>query len=89
MMKKKIRVGIIGIGNMGSGHARFIKLGLCPNIEITAIADIKMVLYLTILQNSSHPKLWDLPSIHTGHRQQVLTLHTGLKSFRVEFLAFI
>ena len=39
-MKKKIRVGIIGIGNMGSGHAKFIKLGLCPNIEITAIADI-------------------------------------------------
>ena len=38
-MKKKIRVGIIGIGNMGSGHAKFIKLGLCPNIEITAIAD--------------------------------------------------
>ena len=38
-MKKKIRVGIIGIGNMGSGHAKFIKLGLCPHIEITAIAD--------------------------------------------------
>ncbi len=39
-MKKKIKVGIIGIGNMGSGHAKFIKLGLCPHIEITAIADI-------------------------------------------------
>ena len=39
MMKKKIRVGIIGIGNMGSGHAKCIKLGLCPHIEITAIAD--------------------------------------------------
>ena len=37
---KKIRVGIIGIGNMGSGHAKCIKLGLCPHIEITAIADI-------------------------------------------------
>ncbi|MBO7319179.1 MAG: Gfo/Idh/MocA family oxidoreductase [Clostridia bacterium] len=36
---KKIRVGIIGIGNMGSGHAKYIKLGLCPHIEITAIAD--------------------------------------------------
>ncbi len=36
---KKIRVGIIGIGNMGSGHAKSIKLGLCPHIEITAIAD--------------------------------------------------
>lgn len=39
-MMKKIRVGIIGIGNMGSGHAKCIKLGLCPHIEITAIADI-------------------------------------------------
>ena len=37
---KKIRVGIIGIGNMGSGHAKCIRLGLCPHIEITAIADI-------------------------------------------------
>lgn len=38
-MMKKIRLGIIGIGNMGSGHARSIKFGLCPHIEITAIAD--------------------------------------------------
>ena len=37
---KKIRLGIIGIGNMGSGHAGNIKDGKCPEFEITAIADI-------------------------------------------------
>ncbi len=36
---KKVRLGIIGIGNMGSGHAQNIKKGLCPDFEITAICD--------------------------------------------------
>ena len=36
---KKLRLGIIGIGNMGSSHALNIKNGNCPEIEITAIAD--------------------------------------------------
>lgn len=35
----KIRLGIIGIGNMGTGHAKNIKDGKCPEIEIVAIAD--------------------------------------------------
>lgn len=35
----KIRLGIIGIGNMGTGHAKNIKDGKCPKIEIVAIAD--------------------------------------------------
>ena len=37
---EKIRLGIIGIGNMGSGHANNIKVGNCPEFCITAIADI-------------------------------------------------
>ncbi len=36
---KKIRLGIIGIGNMGSGHASNIKRKECPDFCITAIAD--------------------------------------------------
>lgn len=36
---EKLRLGIIGIGNMGSSHALNIKEGKCPEIEITAIAD--------------------------------------------------
>lgn len=36
---EKIKLGIIGIGNMGSGHAGNIKNGRCPEIELVAIAD--------------------------------------------------
>lgn len=39
-MSKKVRLGIIGIGNMGSAHARNIFDGKCPEIELTAVADI-------------------------------------------------
>lgn len=37
---QKIRLGIIGIGNMGSGHAGNIVSGKCPDFELCAIADI-------------------------------------------------
>ena len=37
---KKVRLGIIGIGNMGSGHANNILKGLCPEIQLCAVADI-------------------------------------------------
>ena len=36
---EKIRLGIIGVGNIGSGHVGNILDGLCPEIEITAAAD--------------------------------------------------
>lgn len=36
---KKVRLGIIGVGNMGSGHAANILAGKCPEIELTAVAD--------------------------------------------------
>lgn len=38
-MMKKLKLGIIGIGNMGSVHAKNIMEGKCPDIEIAAIAD--------------------------------------------------
>ena len=34
-----LRLGIIGVGNIGSGHVQRVKEGECPNIAITAIAD--------------------------------------------------
>ena len=37
---EKIRLGIIGIGNMGSNHAKKIVGGKCPDFELVAIADI-------------------------------------------------
>ena len=40
-MADKIKLGIIGIGNMGSSHAKSIAInGDCPEIELTAVADI-------------------------------------------------
>ena len=36
---KKIRLGIIGCGNMGSQHYSNVLSGQCPEIEVTAIAD--------------------------------------------------
>lgn len=34
-----IRLGIIGVGNMGSGHLRNVAEGKCPKVEVTAVAD--------------------------------------------------
>ncbi|MBQ3868542.1 MAG: Gfo/Idh/MocA family oxidoreductase, partial [Clostridia bacterium] len=38
--QSKVRLGIIGVGNMGSGHIANILAGRCPEIEVTAVADI-------------------------------------------------
>jgi len=38
---EKIKLGIIGMGNMGSGHAKTIVIKeLCPEIDLVAVADI-------------------------------------------------
>ncbi len=36
----KVRMGVIGIGNMGASHVQNIKAGKCPEIVVTAVADI-------------------------------------------------
>lgn len=36
---EKVRLGIIGVGNMGSGHVQNILAGKTPEIEIAAVAD--------------------------------------------------
>lgn len=40
-MSEKIKLGIIGVGNMGSGHAKNVFEGKCPDFELVAVADIK------------------------------------------------
>lgn len=37
----KVRLGVIGVGNMGSSHIKNYIAGKMPEIEITAVADIK------------------------------------------------
>ena len=39
-MDKKLRLGLIGIGNMGSGHARNVVEGRCPEFTLAAVAEI-------------------------------------------------
>lgn len=36
---KKIKLGIIGVGNIGSAHVQSFLTGLCPEIELAAAAD--------------------------------------------------
>ncbi len=40
-IRTKVKVGIIGLGNMGSGHTKSIVEGRVPNMEITAFCDLK------------------------------------------------
>ena len=37
----KLRLGIIGAGNIAMTHIRNVQEGKCPDIEITAVADRK------------------------------------------------
>lgn len=39
----KVRIGIIGLGNMGRGHITYILKGLVTGVEITAVADVSEV----------------------------------------------
>ena len=39
-MDKKIKLGVIGVGNMGSSHIRNIMDGKCPEFELVAVADL-------------------------------------------------
>ena len=40
-MADKIRLGIIGAGNMGKAHSKNVAVeGLCPSVELVAVADI-------------------------------------------------
>ena len=38
---EQVRLGIIGVGNMGSGHCESIMAGLVPDIRISAAADLR------------------------------------------------
>ena len=39
-MSEKVRVGIIGIGNMGMSHINNFEKGMMPEVDITCVADI-------------------------------------------------
>ena len=37
----KVRFGVVGLGNMGSGHTRNLFEGKIPGAVLTAVCDIK------------------------------------------------
>ena len=39
-MSEKVRVGVVGVGNMGSDHVKRIASGSLPDMVLTAVADI-------------------------------------------------
>ena len=39
-MSKKVRLGIIGLGQQGGAYAKFIQDGMVPNMQIGAICDV-------------------------------------------------
>ena len=38
---EKVRIGVIGIGNMGSAHSRTLLSGAVENAELVAVADVR------------------------------------------------
>ena len=58
---EKLRLGIIGVGNIGTGHTGDILVGQCPEIEITAAADRR-----ESRRNWIREKLPDIPVFNEG-----------------------
>ncbi len=58
-MADKVRVGIIGLGNMGSGHLNNYAKGWMPEIEITAICDIDEKKIAPALEKAPGAKVFD------------------------------
>ncbi|MBQ7907272.1 MAG: Gfo/Idh/MocA family oxidoreductase [Clostridia bacterium] len=52
---KKVRFGIIGIGNIGGMHLNNIMEGKCPEVELSAVCDLKTELLDEVKAN--HPQI--------------------------------
>jgi len=37
---KKVKIGVVGIGNMGTGHSKWLAQGMIPEMELCAVCDI-------------------------------------------------
>ncbi len=58
-MADKVRIGIIGLGNMGSGHLRNYAEGRMPEIEVTALCDIDESRFAAALEKAPDAKCFD------------------------------
>ena len=75
---EKLRLGIIGVGNIGTGHAGNILEGQCPEIEITAAADRR-----ESRRNWIREKLPDIPVFTTAYDEY------ALKAFEVNSVDYL
>lgn len=55
----KIKLGIIGIGNMGTTHTKNIMEGKCPEIELVAVADVNPDRLKWVAENYPEIKCFD------------------------------
>lgn len=58
---KEIRVGIVGIGNMGSGHLKNIYEGQVPDMKVTSICDISEARRNFVAETYSDVEIFDDP----------------------------
>ena len=61
MIMEKIKLGIIGMGNMGSGHLRNVLAGKCPSVEVTAVCDINPEKLVNVRQQAPSVKCFGDP----------------------------
>lgn len=56
----KVRIAVIGIGNIGSGHAQYLSRGEVKNAELTAVCDVNPKRLQWVKENiGEHIKLFD------------------------------
>ena len=60
---KKVRLGVLGVGNMGTGHIDHVLTGKNPEIELTAVADINPA-RLAWTKDQLAKRRADFPDLH-------------------------
>ena len=63
---EKIKLGILGIGNMGSAHSKNILEGKCPKVELYAVCDVKAEKIAWIKEEHPEVKCFDNAEEMTG-----------------------
>ncbi|WP_394186843.1 hypothetical protein [Metabacillus halosaccharovorans] len=48
----KVRIGIIGMGGMGTNHANSLIADKVPNAELTAVCDIRTEMKICFMRSS-------------------------------------
>ena len=74
-MSNKVRLGILGLGNMGSSHATKMHAGECPEITLSAVCDIKPERLEWAKENNE--ELYNLFSQNKEYAEGILSIDRG------------